>query len=145
MATINLRVQADGDLLRPFGSITTARTFTVDEVSDQTLVLANLKTWDVWSAVATDDPGHESFVVGIFQSSGAAFIEITVDKDGDVGTETMAIGLAAGEPFIITSNIAKALYTADFAAGTDDVIDRIRIRTENGAANTVRAIIGSND
>jgi len=145
MATINLRVQADGDLLRPYGSLLTASTFTVTEVFDETLVLANSKTWDVWTAVATDDPGQESFAVGIFEASAAAFIEITIDKDGDVGTEEIAIGLAAGEPFILTSNVGKALYTADFAAGTDDVIDQIRIRNEAGAANTVRAIIGSND
>lgn len=97
--------------------------------------LADSTTWDAWTG-GDSDSALSAFDFLWIESDLDVFLELTVDQNAGVGREEIAFTLLAGVPFILGSNVGKANYTADFAAGSDDVIDRIRIRNENGDDET---------
>ena len=66
--------------------------------------------------------------------------ELTIDKGAEVGTVVSTVELKAKKALILNSDGAWANYTVDFAAGTLDVIDQIRIHNPSGSAN-VRAVL----
>ena len=74
-------------------------------------------------------------------------LEFTTDQNDGVGDEIYTMTLKGtgvtgeyGVPLILGSDVSKANYTVNFAAGTDDVIDRIRCKNED-ATNTANVII----
>lgn len=112
------------------------------ESLDLTKSLADDTTWDVWAG-ADDESALSDFEFLWVESDQDVFLELTVDQNAGVGREEIAITVKAGVPFVMGSSVAKALYTADFAAGTDDVVDRLRVRNESGSTATVRVFMAS--
>ena len=144
MATLSLRQQANvtitsGGEVKNLGSVIDSKSITVTEIRDETVALADTTTWDVWNSA---DP-VDSFDFLWIECASAIWVELTTDKDADVGTEVYTVKTSAGVPFIMTADDSFANYTADFAAGTTDVIDRIRIRNDSGAAVSVRFVIAT--
>lgn len=121
-----------------FGSLQTAESITVDGlVLDQTRDLATATTWTAWT---TGDGGLTDFDwIGI-QSDYAVFVEFVCDTGAEVGTVVFAKEIQAGVPFSMHSDDAYANYTANFASGTEDVIDKIRIRNVSGSTARVRVV-----
>lgn len=129
----------DGEVISG-GSRTAPESITVDgNHKNISRSLANNTTIDVWITGA--DESVTDFDFAYFVSDQNVYLELTVDKGNDVGREEIAIELQAGIPFALTSDDAYALYTTDFAAGTADVIDQIRIRNVSGSTANVRAMI----
>jgi hypothetical protein len=125
------------------GSRTSPESITVDGVcKDATKALGNNTTWDFWLVGAdesiTSSTGWDFFYVEADQN---ILVELTIDRGADVGREEIAIEVQSGLPFTLTSDDALALYTTDFAAGTADVIDGIRIRNESGSTANIRAVL----
>ena len=147
MATINLRQQADvivtsGGEVKQLGSVLTGDSITVTDVRDDTITVDATTTWDTWTSSDTINALAFLWV----ECASAVWIELTTDKDNDVGAssnEFYTIKTKAGVPFVLTSNISFADYTVDFAGGTADVIDQIRIRNDTAGALVVRAVIGT--
>lgn len=70
--------------------------------------------------------------------------ELTVDADDDVGDELWGRIIEADMPFDLLGDGALADYTASFATGTADVIDRLRLRNASAsAAATVTVFMGT--
>lgn len=103
--------------------------------------VADDETWDVWAAI-TEDPLTEFDFLWI-ESDYDVFVELTVDRNNSVGTEELAFEIKADVPFVLGSNVGRANHTTDFGTGTDDVIDRIRIRNESGSTAAVRVFMAT--
>jgi hypothetical protein len=108
-------------------------------VSDEWKSLATATTWDAW--ITGTEEGLTQFDFFWMYADQAVRIELTVDKGAEVGTEEIAILWPAETPFTLVGDDALALYTTDFAAGTADVIDRIRIRNESGSTAKIRRVL----
>lgn len=100
----------------------------------QVVTVATETTADIFN-VDTDIGDFDLLWV---QADFDLFVELTVDKGGDVGTVPIPLYIPGsgtansfGRPLIIPSNISKANYTINFAGGTNDVIDRVRVRNES--------------
>lgn len=131
---------ADGQTIE-FGSRANPREVTVDGYkSDETKSLTTGATWDVWDS--TSEEGLTNFDIAGFLSTQAVFLELTVDRGAEVGTEDIAIELQANREFILSGgDDAMGAHTQDFAGTeTEDVIDRIRIRNVSGSTAIVRAL-----
>lgn len=89
-------------------------------------------TVDVWDS---SDEKLSSFTFMYLKADNEVYLELTVDRGNDVGTEIVAIQIEPNVPFILGGDTAFANYTADFAGGTADVIDRIRIRNNSSTAS----------
>lgn len=102
--------------------------------------LATATTWDVWDATDAEE-ALANFDYLFIESDQNVFVELTVDKGGEVGTVVFAIEIQANKPFDLFADDAMANYTADFATGTEDVIERIRIRNNSGSTAGVRVLL----
>lgn len=107
-------------------------------VDNDTVSLATATTLTLWnSAEALTD-----FDFFYLKADQALYVEITCDRGGEVGLEELAFVLPAGRPLILPDDGALALYTSNFATGTADVIDSIRVRNVSGSTATIeRAVI----
>lgn len=88
-------------------------------------ILAGLTTWNAW--LGSDGPIADWDFLWI-ESDHDVTIELMVDANAGIGTVVFAKEIKAGEPWCLLHDDAYANYTANFAAGTKDVIDRIRVR-----------------
>lgn len=70
-------------------------------------------------------------------STQDVFMELVVDDDNDVGEVSSAHKLRANVIHTVGHDDAKANYTVNFAAGSDDNIETVRIRNESGSTATV--------
>lgn len=96
--------------------------------------LAAEATKSLWAA---SDASPADFDYLWFEADQDCQLEITVDTNNGVGDEILCIKVFANQPFQLIQDSAYANYTANFAAGTLDVIDRIRVKnlsTEDAAA-----------
>jgi hypothetical protein len=122
------------------GSRTSPESITVDGVcKDATKSLTTATTWDVWITGA--DESLTSFDFLYVEADQNVFLELTVDKGNEVGREEIAIEIQSGIPFALPTDDAYALYTADFGAGTEDVIDSVRVRNVSGSTANVRVVL----
>jgi hypothetical protein len=122
------------------GSLTVPDSISVGGAkADLTKSLATATTWDVWESGA-EEPITDFDYLWV-EADGDVYLELTVDKAADVGTEEIAIQVASGKPFDLATDVGKSNYTTDFGAGSDDVIDKIRIRNESGATVNVRVVL----
>lgn len=69
-------------------------------------------------------------------------VELTIDRGNEVGDELIVLLIEANTPFRLIFDDGLALYTANFAAGTADVVDRVRLRNVSGTiANIEYALV----
>jgi hypothetical protein len=135
-----LDVTVDGvQLLRGSRSAPTA--ITVDgRRKEWNRSLATATTATVWDGTDTSEPLAD-FDALYIKSDQILLVEFTCDKGAEVGTVVFARKLLASEPMLILHDDAMALYTANFATGTADVIDRIRVRNESGSTAIVDVLL----
>lgn len=142
MATVNvfqkIEMEIDG-VKTERGSRSNPTQVTVDGlVYEFNRNLATATTWDVWTAgVATISDWDVLYV----ESDYDVNIELTCDYGNEVGTVVFAKTIKASCPLMLTHDDALAIYTANFATGSADVIDRIRIRNTSGSTAAVRGLL----
>ncbi len=93
--------------------------------------LATATTWVAWNSDG-DNTSVTNFDFLWMISDQNVFLELTCDKGGENGTVVFAHEVQANIPYALASDDAYALYTANFATGTEDVIDRLRVRNVSG-------------
>jgi hypothetical protein len=129
------RLALDGRVLRPPNSSLDVPSFVIDVdgyFKGERKTLAATTTWDFWEAGAEEPlSDFDYFEV---RASGLIYVELTIDKGAEVGTVVSAISIPANRTWYLTDDGALALHTADFATGSLDVIDRIRIRNPGSSA-----------
>lgn len=103
--------------------------------------LATSTTWDAWASDAEEPVTDFDFLW--IESDQDVLVELTCDQNNGVGREEMVIEVIADKPWYLCSDDSHALYTADFAAGTADVIDRIRVRNVSGSTANVRVFLAT--
>lgn len=108
-------------------------------VSDVWKSLADATTWDAWAAGASE--GLTDFDLLWIWADQDIRVELTVDANNGVGDELIAFLVEAETPFRLIYDDALANYTSNFAAGTADVVDRVRIRNVSGSTAKVRRVL----
>lgn len=122
------------------GSHSAASQVTVDgKRAELVKSLATATTWDVWEA-GSEEPLSD-FDYLFVEADQNVLLELTCDKGNEVGTVVFAKEIPASKPFDLITDDAMAAHTADFGAGTEDVIDRLRIRNVSGSTATVRVLL----
>jgi hypothetical protein len=120
-----------------------------DEITSDTLSIAVSTVVKVWDK---DESGVGDFDFLYLACDRDLQVELTIDIGADVGTRLQTFTLlgsgTAGEmglPFMLGNDAAFASdYTASFAAGTLDTIERIRVKnTSSTLASKLRRIIAS--
>lgn len=140
MATLNVyqayELDVDGETVKG-GSRSTPATITVTgKRKEWYCSLATSTTATVWDGTDTSEP-ISNFDFVYIESDQNVWFEFTVDKGNEVGDEVFALEVQANVPKMLTSDDAYANYTANFAGGTEDVIDRIRVRNISGTTASV--------
>lgn len=102
--------------------------------------LATSTTALVWDGTDTNEPLAD-FDFMYLKSDQDLLVEFTCDKGAEVGTVVFARKVLANEPLMLLHDDAMALYTANFATGTADVIDRIRVRNVSGSTAVVDVVL----
>ena len=129
MATLRALTYFDvpGSNVLPGGSRTQYKEFTVGVPKfDLTKLVAAEATWDAWGHT-TEDAISDFDFLWIESDLSGVLVELTCDANNGVGRVQMPLCLIAGFPLILASKVSRAGHTADFAAGTADVIDMIRV------------------
>lgn len=128
----------------PFGSKSNPKEITVSAPGiDVTKLVAAAETWDVWGFTGGNEQPISDFDLLVIESDYAGVqVELTCDANNGVGREEFVITLVAGLPLVIADDGSIANYTTDFAAGTADVIDRIRVRNPTGAGSSANVRVG---
>ena len=147
MATINVRHQADVTIngeVKQMGSITTADTITVTDISDMTVTIASAATRIMWETATQGFPKEiTDFDFLYVESDVAASLQLTADSaDAGGGERQNYIALAAGIPFILASDANFGDDDSGTFDGTTDLIDKISIKATGGAA-VVRFVIAT--
>jgi hypothetical protein len=73
----------------------------------------------------------------VTSTTSNVFAEITTDVNGGVGTELATVELSSKVPYILASNRSYANYTANFAGGSVDAIERVRVKNTGSVPATV--------
>ena len=125
------------------GSLQAAQVITLgdDAVLDRTNSIAHNTTWDVWVSSDTENEPMTDFDFLGVESDQDIYLELTTDDNGTQGAEQYVIEIKANIPWFLESDAGDSDYTADFAAGTIDVIDRIRVRNESGSTALIRVLM----
>lgn len=115
-----------------------------DVLADNTKSVAVGETWDAWG-VEDNDPVSAFEFLWVRSDIDGVLVELTCDKGNNVGVCVFALELKAGIPLRLRGDGAMANYTADFATGTLDVIDRVRIKnpSTNSDAAKVRVFLAN--
>lgn len=72
-----------------------------------------------------------------FQADQDLYCEVTADRGAEVGTVVFGFIVESNTPFRLIYDDALANFTANFATGTADVIDRIRLRNVSGTTANI--------
>ena len=127
-----------------FGSRASAYSITVDGLFDTIdMSLATATTSLVWES-GSDGSNVTNFDVLWVLSTQNLEVELTIDKNGSAATPGPTIivhQVQANVPLILTSDDFYAAPTAAYAAGTEDVCDRIRFRNISGSTATIQGAI----
>jgi hypothetical protein len=102
--------------------------------------LATATTAVVWDGTDADE-SLADFDFFYLKSDQDLLVEFMCDKGGQVGTVVFARKLLANEPMMLLHDDAMANYTAAFATGTADVIDKISVRNVSGTTAVVDAVL----
>jgi hypothetical protein len=123
------------------GSRTTPATFALvsDIYSDEAISVANDATATLFQSGSTGE-SVAAFGYGVVLSTKDVLLEITCDQDNSVGRHYMIFKVRANIPFHIPRSYSKANYDGSFG-GTDDNIDKIRVKNSSGESATVRLLL----
>lgn len=114
---------------------------TVDgKVKDISTTLATATTVTPWDGTDTNE-ALTDFDFLWLKSNQNILLELTCDKGAEVGTVVFAKEIQANQDFMLLSDDAMALYTANFATGTEDKIDRLRLRNVSGSTATIEGAL----
>ena len=100
------------------------------QVSSETVTL-----WDASLAGSL-----ASFAALLIVSDQPVELELTCNE-GDANEELSHVSLARGVPFMLGEDAARYNYTTDAFAGTLDVIDKARVKENDGLTASVRIVI----
>lgn len=114
------------------GSRSTPVEITVTEYMGGVISLATATTLDLWSSASAVTTFDYFFI----KCDQDIRIELTVDRGAEVGTILIPLLVEANTPFQLIYDDALANYTANFATGSADIIDRIRIRNVSGVTTS---------
>jgi len=126
-----------------FGSTSEAQAITAagDDVNVFTATVATETTVTLWD----DSERLADFDFLLVACDQNLMLELQTDSDNDVGIESYTLPLTGsgttgtwGVPFILTRDDSYANYTANFAGGTLDVIELVRVRNLS-ASTTAQA------
>ena len=148
MATLSLwaraEIRLDGEDIT-FGSMVRPVTRTLTQCARRVITVAASTTVEIFDA-STDAVTDFDFLW--LASDYDLRVEFTTDLAADVGTviSTMTLrGTASsnkyGFPLILGDDASFANHTANFATGTIDVIDRIRVKNES-STQAVQLLFG---
>lgn len=136
IATVNGRKYEFGSLSTPT-ALTAAGNLPFEQVES----IAQNTTKTLFSTA--NDLANFDFL--LIASDQDVLIELTCDRGNEVGDEYLVLKVLGsgtanvyGVPLMFSSDFSRALYTSNFAAGTDDVIDQIRAR--NTGATTANVL-----
>ena len=104
---------------------------------DKEFTLATSTTLDLW----TSADAVTNFDYLWLESDQDIYVEWTCDRGAEVGLVVFGDIIEANHPWDRFYDDALALYTANFATGTADVIDRIRLRNVSGTTANIRAVL----
>lgn len=104
---------------------------------DKDFSLATSTTLDIWTS---SEPVTNFDYVWILADQDL-YVEWTCDRGGEVGTVVFGDIIESNTPWDRFYDDALAVYTANFATGTADVIDRIRLRNVSGSTATGRFVL----
>lgn len=107
------------------------------QVIDKRFTLATATTLDLW----TSADAVTNFEYVFIESDQDIYVEWTCDRGGEVGTVVFADEIKAYTPWDRLYDDAIALHTANFATGTEDVVDRIRLRNVSGTTANGRFVL----
>lgn len=85
----------------------------------------------VWQSTATGEQITTFERVVLIAYGGDLDGELLVDIGAEVGTQYLPFYLKDGVPFNLHSAIAKANFTTDVFAGTDDLIERLKVKNRS--------------
>jgi hypothetical protein len=102
--------------------------------------LAASTTKTLWTG-STDELSDFDFLWIVSDSD--IYAELTVDVSNGVGDELWGRIIEANQPYDLIGDGGLANYTANFATGTADVIDRLRVRNPGSSAATVTAFLAT--
>jgi len=102
--------------------------------------LATATTALVWDGTDANEPLAD-FDFLYIKADQDLLVEFTCDVGADIGVVVFARKVLANEPVMILHDDAMANYTAAFATGTADVIDRIRVRNVSGSTAVVDVVL----
>src|SRR5690606_21013607 len=92
------------------GSLTEPETLSVTgPYADLRQSIGTETMWDVWAAGAEEPLSSFSYLY--VESDKDVYLELTVDKDADIGAEVIAIQVPAGRSFDLFGDDAWANYT----------------------------------
>lgn len=100
--------------------------------------LAGTTTKTIWTASSDEIADFDLLWI---ESDQDLYVELTVDVASDVGDELATKIVLANQPFMLLGDDAIANYTANFATGTADVFDRLRVRNPGSTAANVRIVM----
>jgi hypothetical protein len=101
--------------------------------------LADSTAATVWNGTSTDEP-ISNFDFLYVESDQNLRLELTVDVGSEVGDEKIVLEVQANKPFMLLSDDAFAAYSS-ISSATEDVIDKVAVRTESGQAANVRVLL----
>lgn len=104
---------------------------------DKEFTLATSTTLDLWTSADV----LTNFDYVWIEADQDLYIEWTCDRGGEVGTVVFGDIMEANTPWDRFYDDALALYTANFATGTADVVDRIRLRNVSGSTANGRFVL----
>jgi hypothetical protein len=104
---------------------------------DKEFSLATSTTIDIW----TSADAVTNFDYVWLEADQDLRIEWTCDRGGEVGTVVFADLMEALTPWDRFYDDAMANYTANYATGTADVVDRIRLRNVSGSTAYGRFVL----
>lgn len=104
---------------------------------DKEFSLATSTTLDLWTSADT----ATDFDYVWIEADQDLRVEWTCDRGAEVGTVVFADLIEADTPWDRLYDDALANYTANFATGTADVVDRIRLRNVSGSTAYGRFVL----
>lgn len=95
----------------------------------------------IWEASNSNYPLSD-FDFMMVEANEAVILELTCDANNGVGLKSFAVPIQAGVPQMLLSDDAIANFTTDVATGTQDVIDKIRVRNASTLSSAnVRVVL----
>lgn len=102
--------------------------------------LATATTSLVWDAAVSGEPVTDWDIFWI-KSDQDLLVEFTIDSNATYGTMIHAVKITANEPRVIIRDDMVANATANFATGTTDLCDRIRVRNASGSTAIIDILL----